>query len=161
MFCSNSFGSITLPQKEDPRHTQLIKRCENARPIGMFRSTEDEFLLCYDGMLRALRPVHPFTNLNEKNSDFTWTNMVTLRGQETPSSGKGQQNELHSITHTSYSLIPASLRYATSPRVDLRRSSLELTSGALGMAEADILPYIRMRLRRHHSMKSRKHKYIS
>jgi hypothetical protein len=26
----------------------LQKRCDTAKPLGMFRSTETEFLLCYD-----------------------------------------------------------------------------------------------------------------
>ena len=29
---------------------KLAKRCESCRPMGMFRSNKDEFLLCYDGM---------------------------------------------------------------------------------------------------------------
>ncbi|KDR80795.1 hypothetical protein GALMADRAFT_60733 [Galerina marginata CBS 339.88] len=44
----HDFDSITIPQREDPRHAQLAKRCESARPLGMFRSTDEEFLLCYD-----------------------------------------------------------------------------------------------------------------
>ncbi|ESK85040.1 signal transducer [Moniliophthora roreri MCA 2997] len=40
--------SVTIPQKEDPRFAGLAKRCESCRPLGMFRSTEDEFLLCYN-----------------------------------------------------------------------------------------------------------------
>ncbi|KAF8202439.1 CNH domain-containing protein [Pholiota molesta] len=44
----HDFDSITIPQREDPRHAQLAKRCEASRPLGMFRSTEEEFLLCYD-----------------------------------------------------------------------------------------------------------------
>ncbi|KAF8638446.1 hypothetical protein AX17_002203 [Amanita inopinata Kibby_2008] len=43
-----NFDSVTIPQREDPRLAQLAKRCESARPKGMFRSAEDEFLLCYD-----------------------------------------------------------------------------------------------------------------
>ena len=58
---SNSLGSTALLQKEDPRHTQLIKRCENARPIGIFRSTDYEFLLCYGGMVILLLN-HPSMN---------------------------------------------------------------------------------------------------
>ncbi|KAF8902367.1 Dbl-like domain-containing protein [Gymnopilus junonius] len=42
------FDSITIPLREDPKHAALAKRCENAKPLGMFRSNEDEFLLCYD-----------------------------------------------------------------------------------------------------------------
>jgi len=34
---------------EDPRLEKLAKRCESCRPLGMFRSNKDEFLLCYDG----------------------------------------------------------------------------------------------------------------
>ncbi|KAF8159396.1 CNH domain-containing protein [Crassisporium funariophilum] len=44
----HDFDSITIPQREDPRHAQLAKRCESCRPLGMFRSTDEEFLLCYD-----------------------------------------------------------------------------------------------------------------
>jgi hypothetical protein len=44
----HDFESITIPQREDPKHAQLAKRCESARPLGMFRSSEEEFLLCYD-----------------------------------------------------------------------------------------------------------------
>jgi RHO1 GDP-GTP exchange protein 1/2 len=45
-----SFKSVTIPQREDPRLAQLAKRCDTCRPKGMFRSADDEFLLCYDGM---------------------------------------------------------------------------------------------------------------
>ncbi|KAH8833415.1 CNH domain-containing protein [Flagelloscypha sp. PMI_526] len=42
------FKSVTIPQREDPRLAYLSKRFEQCRPIAMYRSTEDEFLLCYD-----------------------------------------------------------------------------------------------------------------
>ncbi|EKM81602.1 hypothetical protein AGABI1DRAFT_54457, partial [Agaricus bisporus var. burnettii JB137-S8] len=44
----NDFNSVTIPQREDPRLSHLAKRCESCRPLGMFRSADDEFLLCYD-----------------------------------------------------------------------------------------------------------------
>jgi RHO1 GDP-GTP exchange protein 1/2 len=44
-----SFDSRTLPVIEDPR-IPIVKRLESCRPMGMFRSKEDEFLLCYDGL---------------------------------------------------------------------------------------------------------------
>lgn len=44
-----SFKSVTIPQRDDPRLEKLAKRCESCRPMGMFRSSDDEFLLCYDG----------------------------------------------------------------------------------------------------------------
>ncbi|KAF9269276.1 Dbl domain-containing protein [Marasmius fiardii PR-910] len=40
--------SVTIPQREDPRLSSLIKRCEACKPLGMFRSTDEEFLLCYN-----------------------------------------------------------------------------------------------------------------
>ncbi|KAJ7497980.1 CNH domain-containing protein [Mycena galericulata] len=42
------FKSVTIPQREDPRLANLAKRCESCRPMGMFRSTDEEFLLCYN-----------------------------------------------------------------------------------------------------------------
>ncbi|KAG9014371.1 hypothetical protein FRB94_012777 [Tulasnella sp. JGI-2019a] len=42
------FKSVTIPQRDDPRLASLAKRCESCRPMGMFRSSENEFLLCYD-----------------------------------------------------------------------------------------------------------------
>ncbi|KAF7317883.1 hypothetical protein MKEN_00876200 [Mycena kentingensis (nom. inval.)] len=42
------FKSVTIPQREDPRLASLAKRCESCRPMGMFRSTDEEFLLCYN-----------------------------------------------------------------------------------------------------------------
>jgi hypothetical protein len=47
-----SFKSVTIPQRDDPRHEKLAKRCESCRPMGMFRSSENEFLLCYDGNIQ-------------------------------------------------------------------------------------------------------------
>ncbi|KAJ3983138.1 CNH domain-containing protein [Lentinula detonsa] len=44
----NDFKSVTIPQRDDPRLAYLAKRCESCRPIGMFKSGEDEFLLCYN-----------------------------------------------------------------------------------------------------------------
>ncbi|KAG6829149.1 hypothetical protein H0H92_005554 [Tricholoma furcatifolium] len=43
----NDFASETVPVFEDAR-VPLAKRCEAARPMGMFRSKDNEFLLCYD-----------------------------------------------------------------------------------------------------------------
>lgn len=47
---SHSFKSVTIPQRDDAKLEKLVKRCEACRPLGMFRCTDDEFLLCYDGM---------------------------------------------------------------------------------------------------------------
>ncbi|KAF9026277.1 Dbl homology domain-containing protein [Hymenopellis radicata] len=45
----NEFKSVTIPRvPDDAKFASLAKRCDSCRPIGMFRSAEDEFLLCYD-----------------------------------------------------------------------------------------------------------------
>ncbi|KIY65698.1 Dbl domain-containing protein [Cylindrobasidium torrendii FP15055 ss-10] len=45
----NEFKSVTIPRIPDEgKFAALSKRCDSCRPIGMFRSAEDEFLLCYD-----------------------------------------------------------------------------------------------------------------
>ncbi|KAF9074529.1 CNH domain-containing protein [Rhodocollybia butyracea] len=40
--------SVTIPQRDDPGLAYLAERCESCRPIGMFKSAEDKFLLCYN-----------------------------------------------------------------------------------------------------------------
>ena len=46
--------------RDDPRVLYLQKRVETARPLGMFKTSESEFLLCYDGesveFLAVVRP---------------------------------------------------------------------------------------------------------
>ncbi|KAK0436935.1 CNH domain-containing protein [Armillaria borealis] len=44
----HDFKSATIPHSEDPKLAAIAKRGESCRPIGMFRSADDEFLLCYD-----------------------------------------------------------------------------------------------------------------
>ncbi|KAG8763381.1 hypothetical protein FRC11_004256 [Ceratobasidium sp. 423] len=42
------FKSVTIPQRDDARFANVARRCDSCRPLGMFRSNENEFLLCYD-----------------------------------------------------------------------------------------------------------------
>ncbi|RXW24819.1 hypothetical protein EST38_g1034 [Candolleomyces aberdarensis] len=44
----DSFKSVTIPQKDNPNLGPIARRCESCKPLGMFRCSEDEFLLCYD-----------------------------------------------------------------------------------------------------------------
>ena len=46
------FESVRIPS-EDPRLAPLGNRLETCRPIGIFRSKDDEFLLCYAGKLSS------------------------------------------------------------------------------------------------------------
>ena len=50
--CSLKGGSVPIfdstKVRESPLLRDLQSRCESAKPLGMFRSTETEFLLCYD-----------------------------------------------------------------------------------------------------------------
>lgn len=34
--------------RDDPRIQAIAKRVETAKPLGMFKSSESEFLLCYN-----------------------------------------------------------------------------------------------------------------
>ncbi|PFH50303.1 hypothetical protein AMATHDRAFT_145543 [Amanita thiersii Skay4041] len=45
---SSECSSVNIPVTDDPRSSYIAKRCASCRPIGMFRSAENEFLLCYD-----------------------------------------------------------------------------------------------------------------
>jgi len=49
-----SFKNVTIPQRDDGRMASVAKRFESSRPLGMFRSSENEFLLCYDGELYSV-----------------------------------------------------------------------------------------------------------
>ena len=40
--------SVTIPLRDD-MDKELAKRCDSCRPIQMLRTSENEFLLCYDG----------------------------------------------------------------------------------------------------------------
>ncbi|KAJ3511512.1 hypothetical protein NMY22_g15624 [Coprinellus aureogranulatus] len=42
------FKSVTIPQRDNPNLGNIARRCETCRPLGMFRCSEDEFLLCYN-----------------------------------------------------------------------------------------------------------------
>jgi len=44
----NDFKSVTIPLRDEARLAPLSKRCDACRPIGMFRTIEDGFLLCYN-----------------------------------------------------------------------------------------------------------------
>ncbi|KAH8833200.1 CNH domain-containing protein [Flagelloscypha sp. PMI_526] len=43
----HDYSCVTIPQTQDPRMEKIIKRCEENKSLGLFRSGEDEFLLCY------------------------------------------------------------------------------------------------------------------
>lgn len=58
-----SFKSVTIPQRDDARFAHVARRCDACRPLGMFRSSENEFLLCYDGELLRIRLCSVNTNL--------------------------------------------------------------------------------------------------
>ncbi|KAF8645045.1 hypothetical protein AX16_008106 [Volvariella volvacea WC 439] len=44
----STFNSVIIPQKDDAQFAHLTKRSDSCKPLGMYRCTEDEFLLCYD-----------------------------------------------------------------------------------------------------------------
>jgi len=44
----DDFTSITIPQQNDTSFPLLAQRRSQCRPLGMFRTSEDEHLLCYN-----------------------------------------------------------------------------------------------------------------
>lgn len=44
----DTMKAVTIPQKDNPNLGSIGRRCEACRPLGMFRCSEDEFLLCYN-----------------------------------------------------------------------------------------------------------------
>jgi len=42
------FKSDTIPHREDPKWGATAKRFDTCKPIGIFRTSSEEFLLCYD-----------------------------------------------------------------------------------------------------------------
>ncbi|CAG8705449.1 11904_t:CDS:10, partial [Dentiscutata erythropus] len=44
----DTLQNVTIPDAADPSFSQLGRRLETSKPLGMFRLNDDEFLLCYD-----------------------------------------------------------------------------------------------------------------
>ena len=49
-----SLSSVSIPARDDMRLANLTRRLDSCKPMGMFRCTDDEFLLCYDGTMAWL-----------------------------------------------------------------------------------------------------------
>jgi hypothetical protein len=64
----NSFKSVTIPQLHDPRHKKLAKRCRSCLPMGMFRSSMEEFFLCYDSKNGRDTPTTRALTIFQQNS---------------------------------------------------------------------------------------------
>lgn len=39
---------VSVPLKDEPQTAHISKRCESSRPIGIFRSSANDFLLCFE-----------------------------------------------------------------------------------------------------------------
>ena len=99
----------------------------------MFRSTDEEFLLCYDGMIRMSLCIVNIADLLQKNLVFMSTNMVILLDQATPLNGKELQSVSHATSLTFSYSIHGSLRSGTFLLADSLKSFQELTFDAPGM----------------------------
>jgi CNH domain-containing protein len=64
IYCTiNRSCSITIPQLHGRSHKELAKRCQSSRPLGIFRSGNDEFFLCYDSKnLNGPRYLNPYAH---------------------------------------------------------------------------------------------------
>lgn len=48
-FAIYSNNGVPIPQRDNPEFPYLAKRCDACKALGIFRSKENEFLLCYNG----------------------------------------------------------------------------------------------------------------
>lgn len=109
--------------RDDPRIQLLANRVERAKPLGMFKNSEAEFLLCYDGelaeWLRVLRSPKLTLTLAAQPSLATLTVLASRFVWTTSSSGKARPIPVsHSkrritaqplISCSAYSLLPRAL----------------------------------------------------
>lgn len=126
---------MTIPQREDPRLEKLAKRCESCRPMGMFRSADDEFLLCYDGGHDLITRSQFHLTYYSQNLDSTSTNTVTQVDPQALLNGKALQNMSHSIHHIFCFSTPDSSRSVMLRLADLLRLSqamMFVVSGTVG-----------------------------
>ncbi|KAL0068394.1 Rho guanine nucleotide exchange factor [Marasmius tenuissimus] len=93
--------SVTIPQREDPRLSTIIKRCEACKPLGMFRSTDEEFLLCYNGP-SYLTVVHFIADVHAEFGLY-----VNKRGEPSRSNGliEWEGNAERVALHSPYILL--------------------------------------------------------
>ena len=110
----------------------------------MFRSSEDEFLLCYDGMC-FLPHFNISLTLNQQNLVFTSTSMEIHVVHLGLSNGKARLNVLLSIHLISFCSTRASLRFDMSRPEDWRKLSQETRFAAHGMGEALAFKPLRLR----------------
>lgn len=138
-----------MPQGNDPRHANIIRRCESRKPMGIFRSTDNEFLLCYDGKLPvAYQLVICAADVNRitQNSVYTSIGMAIQIVLWESSNGKALPIASPSTHHTSL----YSTRDLSKSDILLKDNSFRLfkalTSIARGMGEG--ISRVRKRKRR-------------
>jgi len=140
------FKSETIPRRDDPRLSHIVKRLESCKPQGMYRSSENEFLLCYDGESQSLWDnclLMSFQNLVSTSIDME--RVVGLR-MKWWSSGKARQNALLSTRLTFYFLILDSLKSDISKPVGWLKLYLAVKLDAPG-TDVEHRPYHQFILR--------------
>jgi hypothetical protein len=100
--------------------------------MGMFRSADDEFLLCYDGKHSFLARAFTFNYTSWQNSASTLTNMVIRLEEQPLSNGKVLPSGWPYIHHTCFFSTRGSLKSDTLKPADWRRLSQAMRSGASG-----------------------------
>ena len=128
--------SVTIPSA-DPRLASLGKRLETCRPIGIFRSKEHEFLLCYAGQLSSHENVSILT-LPPQNSAYMSINRAIPVVPLAPLSGKAVRTVLLSTRHTFCCSTHGLSKSVTSRQGDSLKLSLVTMSAAFGMAGASV-----------------------
>jgi len=111
------------PQKvrDRPSLAELQRKCDTSKPLAMFRSTETEFILCYDckSYLQCLTDI--------QRSVSTSIAMASLIGTGKQSNGRADQIAWPSIHPTSCSYRRLLSRYGTSITPNCYKSIPEAT----------------------------------
>lgn len=132
--------------RETPKLAEIQRRCDSSRPLGMFRSTETDFLLVYDCewlnvLLRPSLIVSAFgvfvdryilLLVTDTNPSANETVMEIQRARITLSNGKAGPTRSLSTRHTSYCVRRHSSRSGTSIPLDCCRFTRAATYGLRG-----------------------------
>jgi hypothetical protein len=114
---------VKIPKWDGQLYKKSAKSCDAHRLLGMFRSNEKEFLLCYDGPCRSDMSA-TCALIGRQSLGCTLIGTV-LRGYGSRpwSSGRGRRSVWHTTRRTCSSSTPALSRSGTSTPGSSYRSS--------------------------------------
>jgi hypothetical protein len=112
---------VKIPQFNDQRFEELAMRCNVRRPLGIFRSNANEFLLCYNGACH-LAVSATYALINWQGLDCTLTSTV-LHCRIPPWSSGETRRSVRRTTRRTCSSSARALSRSGSSRTDSSYSS--------------------------------------